>query len=96
MDAINILDKLKTADKTSFNVNAKKQKCYDALNDDFNTPILIAHLFEAVKFINQINDGKATITKADLENLKTALNALSFDVLGLITGVSVPLHCSFS
>jgi cysteinyl-tRNA synthetase len=84
MDAINLLDKLKTAEKTSFDVNTWKQKCYDALNDDFNTPILIANLFEAVKFINQINDGKATITKDDLENIKTALNAFAFDVLGLI------------
>jgi cysteinyl-tRNA synthetase len=84
MDAINLLEKLKTTEKTSFDVNTWKQKCYDALNDDFNTPILIANLFEAVKFINQINDGKATITKDDLENLKTALNAFAFDVLGLI------------
>jgi cysteinyl-tRNA synthetase len=84
MDAINILDKLKTSETTSFDINAWTQKCYNALNDDFNTPILIANLFDVVKFINQINDGKATISETDLALLKTSLNAFAFDVLGLI------------
>ena len=39
------------------------------MNDDFNTPILIANLFDAVKFINQPNNGKAKISKSDCNNL---------------------------
>ncbi|RSK40600.1 cysteine--tRNA ligase [Mangrovimonas spongiae] len=83
MEAINLLDGLKTSDASSINVNNWKQKCYDAMNDDFNSPVLIAHLFEAVKYINQIKDESATITTQDLEVLKTTIHNFVFDVLGL-------------
>ena len=84
MDAINLIDDLKTSDSSSFNVSEWTQKCYDAMNDDFNTPILIATLFDAVKFINQIKDGTATVTKVDLDALKQTLTTFTFDVLGLV------------
>jgi cysteinyl-tRNA synthetase len=57
-----------------------KIKAYDALTDDFNSPVLIAHLFEAVKYIFALNDGKETISTKDLDDLKSTLNALVFDV----------------
>mgnify|MGYP003444898276 FL=1 len=69
--------------ESDFNLNSWKQKCYDALNDDFNSPILISHLFEAVSFIFKLKDGKENITSEDLEELKTLMNAFVFDVLGL-------------
>lgn len=53
------------------------------MNDDFNSPILIAHLFDAAKYINQIKDGKASITSDDLKLLKQTMYAFTFDVLGL-------------
>lgn len=84
MDAINTLDNIKTGDSSSFDVASWTQKCYDAMNDDFNTPILIAYLFEAVKYINQINDQKASITTEDLAKLKQVLNDFVFDILGLV------------
>lgn len=84
MDAINLIDDLKTGDSSSFNVSEWKQKCYDAMNDDFNTPILIATLFDAVKFINQVKDGSASVTKEDLILLKATIENFTFDVLGLI------------
>jgi cysteinyl-tRNA synthetase len=84
MDAINLLDTLKTGNSSSFDLAAWTQKCYDAMNDDFNTPILIATLFDAVKFINQVNDGSANITKDDLELLKQTIETFTFDILGLI------------
>ncbi|WP_405572711.1 cysteine--tRNA ligase [Winogradskyella sp. Asnod2-B02-A] len=84
MDAISLIDLLKTANTSSFNVAEWKQKCYDAMNDDFNTPILIATLFEAVKFINQVKDGSATITADDLILLKETIETFVFDVLGLV------------
>lgn len=68
---------------TTFNLKEWKQKCYDALTDDFNSPILISHLFEAVSFIFKLKDGKEFITAEDLLALKTLMNAFVFDVLGL-------------
>ena len=53
------------------------------MNDDFNTPVLIANLFEAVKFINNVKDGKATISQNDLHQLSDKMTAMVFDVLGL-------------
>lgn len=83
MEAIHTLDELPLSDTSSIEVNEWRQKCYDAMNDDFNSPVLIAHLFEAVKNINTIKEGKASITKADLETLKNTLHEFAFDVLGL-------------
>ncbi|MFS4467165.1 cysteine--tRNA ligase [Maribacter sp. 2210JD10-5] len=83
MEAINNLDKLPTGDKTDFSISEWKQFCYNAMNDDFNTPILIANLFEAVKHINLIKEGEESITNTDKELLKTTLHNFVFDVLGL-------------
>ena len=84
MDAIHTLGSLKASDTSTFNISEWKQKCYDAMNDDFNSPILIAHLFEAVKLINQIKEEKASLTSEDLELLKHTMDAFTFDVLGLV------------
>lgn len=84
MDAVNTLPKLQAAaNTTNFDISAWKQSCYNAMNDDFNSPILIAELFSAVKFINQVKDGKATISSEDLETLSTTINDFVFDILGL-------------
>src|SRR5690606_36699630 len=56
MEALASLDRLETGPKSDFDVSAWKQKCYDAMNDDFNTPILNSHLFDAVKQINLIKE----------------------------------------
>lgn len=84
MDAISALEDLPTAHTSTFDIEAWRQKCYDAMNDDFNSPILIANLFEVSKFVNQIKDGTATITEADLNLLKNTVHAFAFDVLGLV------------
>ncbi len=60
-----------------------RQKCYEALNDDFNTPIVISHLFDATRVINQIVDKKATITAAVLDELTKVFELFAFDILGL-------------
>ncbi len=83
MQAVKTLSLLAPNDTSSFDVSAWQQKCYDAMNDDFNTPILIAQLFEAVKQINLIKVAKATISKDDLQLLKESMQAFTFDVLGL-------------
>ncbi|MEL0457188.1 cysteine--tRNA ligase [Flavobacteriaceae bacterium SZ-1-7] len=84
MDAINLMASLKSSKTSSIDVKAWKQKCYDAMNDDFNSPILIAHLFEACKYINQIKEGSETISEEDLNMLKETMNSFAFDVLGLV------------
>ena len=83
MEAVNALTTLEAGKTSTFDVSSWRKQCYDAMNDDFNTPILIAHLFEAVKVINQIKDNKASLNSADLELLKATINAFVFDVLGL-------------
>lgn len=83
MEAIKSLKDLKTSSNSSVDVAKWKQSCYDAMNDDFNSPILIANIFEAIKFINLIKEDKETITASDLEDLTTSLHAFVFDVLGL-------------
>ncbi|OCA78132.1 cysteine--tRNA ligase [Chryseobacterium contaminans] len=87
MEAVKVLNSITPDDskQSAFSITEWKNKCYDALTDDFNSPILIAHLFEAVKYIFALNDGKETISTADLEDLKSAMNAFIFDVLGLQT-----------
>ena len=85
MEAVKVLSSITPNDQKESNFNLKewKTKAYDALTDDFNSPVLIAHLFEAVKFIFALKDEKETVSTEDLEDLKSTLNALIFDVLGL-------------
>ena len=83
MEAVKLVDKLPESKESSVEVDKWIESLYEAMNDDFNTPILIANLFEGVKMINQINSNKATITKEDKEKLIKAINGFSFDVLGL-------------
>ncbi len=83
MNALKDLPSLKTTAVSSENVESLINSFYSAMNDDFNTPILIAKLFEAVKFINNVKDGNATISKSDVLNLTDKMTALIFDVLGL-------------
>jgi cysteinyl-tRNA synthetase len=82
-EAMKLVEKLSTSSVSSVDVNAWKEKCYAAMNDDFNTPILIAELFNAVKMIHSIKDGNATITEQDLHTLQESLDAFFYDVLGL-------------
>ena len=84
MDAVNSLANIETSNSSTVAVNSWKTKCYEAMNDDFNTPVLISHLFEAVKSINLLKEGKATITNDDLALLTETMNAFVFDVLGLL------------
>jgi cysteinyl-tRNA synthetase len=83
MEAVKIMKEIKTSDKSSYDVEGLIQKFYGAMNDDFNTPVLVAHLFDAAKYIQAVNSGKETISVSDKESLNDALNDFVFDVLGL-------------
>ena len=84
-DAVKTLNSLSPSNKSSFDVRELEKKCFDALNDDFNTPILIAHLFEGVKQINLAKNNKAEFKHEDLEILKSIFNVFANNVLGLAT-----------
>ncbi len=83
MEAMKILPSIQPSATAVFDVDNWKKKCYGAMNDDFNSPILIAHLFDAVKAINLAKDGKAVFDKAGLDLLQLTMDSFLFDVLGL-------------
>lgn len=83
MEALDVLHSIQGGDSTDFDVLDWRQQCYDAMNDDFNTPILIAKLFDAVRHINLIKEGQESIMASDKELLLQAMNAFIFDILGL-------------
>ena len=83
MEAISSLKSLNTGKTTNFNISDWKSSCYTAMNDDFNSPILIATLFDAVKHINLIKEGKESITEEDRAELENTIHNFVFDVLGL-------------
>ncbi len=83
MEALSLLEKLEVSSESSLDVNELINSFYTAMDDDFNAPILVAHLFDAVKFINSINDKKATISKEDLFSLKAAMFGFVNIVLGI-------------
>jgi cysteinyl-tRNA synthetase len=83
MEAMNSLEEITPSIKNTIDIAAWKQSCYDAMNDDFNTPILIAQLFEGVRYINLLKDGKETLNADDLNDFTKAMHAFASDVLGL-------------
>ena len=60
-----------------------RAKCYEAMNDDLNSPIVIAHLFDGARMINTVLDKKATISEEDLEELKNLFPLFMYEILGL-------------
>jgi cysteinyl-tRNA synthetase len=81
--AIDDLNNLSVNDSSSLNVAEMREKLYGAMNDDFNSPIAIAHLFEVVKWVNLIKEGKESLTSEDLDTLKSIVNHFVFDIFGL-------------
>ena len=78
------LKQLKTSSTTEgFDFDEWEGKCYSAMNDDFNSPILIAQLFDAVKFINAVNNENASISSEDQERLITKMSVFVEDIMGV-------------
>ncbi|MEM7087867.1 MAG: cysteine--tRNA ligase [Bacteroidota bacterium] len=84
MDAYRTLNSLEAGGSSNFDVVLWRKSCYDAMNDDFNSPILIAQLFEGAKQVNAIKEGNTSLTAADLALLKKTMHEFLFDVLGLV------------
>jgi len=85
MNAVHVMDKLvpDAAGESEFDISSIKANCIAAMNDDFNSPVVIAELFEAARIINTVYDGKGKINAADLELLKSIMQEFLFDVFGL-------------
>ncbi|MDP3463152.1 MAG: cysteine--tRNA ligase [Bacteroidales bacterium] len=79
-------------DTQSLGINSIFTACYEAMNDDFNSPVVIANLFEAVRIINSAKDGLAAINQQDLDQLQQLFKVFVFDILGLIAEGSSSNH----
>ncbi|WP_373057046.1 cysteine--tRNA ligase [Zunongwangia sp. H14] len=86
MEAYDTIEKLPVSNASSFSFEEWRQSCYEAMNDDFNSPILIAKLFDAVRTINNIREGNQNISEEDKSKLKQSMAEFLFDVLGLKEG----------
>ena len=84
-EAYNRLANLKPAETSTLDTDPAVilENAYAAMDDDFNTPIVIAHLFEAARLVNMINDGKASATAGQIDTLKTIFNTFLIDILGM-------------
>jgi len=83
MKSVSMLPGLPVSETTTINIPEWRANCYDALNDDLNSPVLIAHLFDMVRQINLIADGRESITISDRDGLSVLFNQFVFDILGL-------------
>lgn len=84
MESISRIDNIQPADKSTVDIEKIREDCYAAMNDDFNTPVLVAHLFDAVRVINSAVDKSEFLTAADIELLRETMDTFVFGILGLI------------
>jgi cysteinyl-tRNA synthetase len=83
INAYGLIEKLTPSQNSAIDLNSLTERCYAAMNDDFNSPVLIAELFEAVHIINSIYDGKTNASASDIKALKKLMNDFAIGVLGL-------------
>jgi cysteinyl-tRNA synthetase len=85
MEACALLDRIAPAasSEPAESVRDLRAKCYEAMNDDLNSPVVIAYLFDAARLINSARDGKATLTEADVKELQDVFQLFFFDLLGM-------------
>lgn len=81
--AMKLIAGIQPSPASSFDVTQWRSACYDAMNDDFNTPIVISQLFEGVRVINSTKEGSITLTAADIELLKSTFEDFFYRVMGL-------------
>jgi cysteinyl-tRNA synthetase len=77
------LNKLKPSETSTVVISKLKDRCYESINDDLNSPILLSHLFDGVKYINSANEGIEKLNSDDIETLKSLYNTFVTDILGL-------------
>lgn len=88
LDAYARIEKIQASEKASIDIAHLRQKCYDALNDDLNSAIVISHLFDAATTINSAINGSITLTQEDIDELKFLFDTFLFDILGIKQEIS--------
>ena len=83
MQAFHTLNSLSPAKSSSVDISSFRSKCQEAMDDDLNTPIVISHLFDAAKLINTVNDHNASLSAADIDELRSLFSTYLFDIMGL-------------
>jgi len=83
MKATETLNKLKPSLTSSIDISSLRKNCYEAMDDDLNSSVLLSHLFEGVKYINSVSAGTEKLSSNDLESLKSLFNVFVFEILGL-------------
>lgn len=83
MNSLSLLDKLVASETGDFDIGLIRQNCIKAMNDDFNSPVVIAELFEAARIINVVYDGKGRISATELDQLKALMHDFVYEVFGL-------------
>jgi cysteinyl-tRNA synthetase len=84
LKAMATLTRLKISETSGLDVESLKKRCYEALDDDLNSPMLLSHLFEGARFINSVADGNETIDSKGLESLKELYGIFVTEILGLV------------
>ena len=84
LDGYRRLQELKPSATSTIGIAGLKEKCYEAMDDDFNTPMVIAHLFDACRAVNSVKDGKATATQEDIEALRDLFDTFLIGILGIL------------
>lgn len=84
MAANRMLNRIKPSDTSNVDVDPLAQRVYNAMNDDLNSPVAIAALFDWVRTVNSLVEGKEKISAADLDRLKSIFHTVIFDILGLV------------
>ena len=85
IEAFGLIKKLNpwNSESSGFDIKELQKKCYDAMNDDLNTPMVISYLAEAARFINSVYAEKARINVQDLQELEAIFRLFLFDILGV-------------
>ena len=81
--ALETLEKIEPGNASSVSIEGIEENCHQAMCDDFNSPVAIAHLFDAVRIINSANDKKETLSAGDLQSLKNTFQTFVVDIFGL-------------
>ncbi len=87
--AMELLNRIQPSSESSIDIAVLRKGCYDAITDDLNTPIVIAHLFDGVRTINALHAGSLKASEQDLSDLKALYHTFVFEILGLISEQSI-------
>lgn len=83
LDAYSGIDRIEPSANSQVDVNQIREKCYEAMNDDLNTPVVLSHLFDSTRIINQALDKKITLTESNISELRNIFNTFLFEILGM-------------